>query len=422
MTCSILINLTKWNRYSFAALLGAFQLDQRLKDLEIIVTKANTMTRDLSAALRRSDQVIVCDSIMCGDLSSVYDRMSRLQALFNDKKIVWLAGGSYPTGEPISILNMGFDIIILGEGEKVFPELVYRLMNGLAYDDLKGIAYRESRKKCIVKRSKEQLDINAYPPFAVQQRLFAPIEISRGCPWTCKFCQTPRIFGFTMRHRTCENIMKYVNIAAQQKYSNMWFISPNAFAYGSRDGKEVCSSKIRQLLSSVRSVQGIDKIFFGTFPSEVRPESVKPEILDSITEYASNTTLTIGAQSGSARILKSTGRGHTLEDIHNAVDLTVSVGLVPYLDFMFGLPGETLEDTEKTKEVIVDCVKKGAKIHAHTFIPLPGTPYRNEEYKPLDVSLRRWLSDLARSGKLDGYWSRHERIAEETCRFRKALH
>jgi B12-binding domain/radical SAM domain protein len=358
---------------------------------------------------------------MSGDLSTVYDRMIGLPSLFNDKKIVWLAGGSYPTGEPIGTLKMGFDIIILGEGEKVFPELVYRLINRLAYDDLNGIAYRESEKKCTVKPSKEQVDINDYPPFAVQHRIFAPIEISRGCPWTCKFCQTPRIFGFMMRHRTCDNIIRYVNIATQYQYSNMWFISPNAFAYGSRDGKEVCPSKIKQLLTSVRNVQGIDKIFFGTFPSEVRPESVKSEILDSVTNYASNTTLTIGAQSGSERILKSTGRGHTIEDIHNAVDLTMNYGLVPYLDFMFGLPGETLEDVEKTKEVILECVKKGAKIHAHAFIPLPGTPYQNEEHKPLDITLRRWLSDLARSGKLDGFWSRHERIAEETCRYRKAL-
>lgn len=224
-----------------------------------------------------------------------------------------------------------------------------------------------------------------------------------------------------MRHRNCNNITKYVNQATRHGYSNMWFISPNAFAYGSHNGKDVCTEKIKQLLSRINGIQGIEKIFFGTFPSEIRPESVVPEILNMVTEYTSNKSLTIGAQSGSERILALIGRGHTVEDIYRSVDLALDFRLTPHLDFLFALPEETTEDLEKTKKVISQFVKKGVKIHAHTFMPLAGTPYENEKPRTLDKETRRWLSSLAANGMLDGYWFQHEKIASNIQKARSLL-
>ena len=46
------------------------------------------------------------------------------------------------------------------------------------------------------------------------------------------------------------------------------------------------------------------KIFFGTFPSEVRPEFVTDESAELVRKYCANDSLSLGAQSGSDRILK----------------------------------------------------------------------------------------------------------------------
>ncbi|MEZ5334950.1 MAG: radical SAM protein [Methanolobus sp.] len=37
----------------------------------------------------------------------------------------------------------------------------------------------------------------------------SPLEISRGCPFRCRYCQTPRLFGNKMRHRSIDSIVKY---------------------------------------------------------------------------------------------------------------------------------------------------------------------------------------------------------------------
>ena len=65
------------------------------------------------------------------------------------------------------------------------------------------------------------------------------------------------------------------------------------------------------------------RIFFGTFPSEVRPESVKEETLRITQELGDNDNLTMGAQSGSPKILASIRRGHTVEQVFDAVDLAL---------------------------------------------------------------------------------------------------
>ncbi len=36
------------------------------------------------------------------------------------------------------------------------------------------------------------MDLDLYPPFT---SILAPIEISRGCPWGCTYCQTPAFSG-----------------------------------------------------------------------------------------------------------------------------------------------------------------------------------------------------------------------------------
>lgn len=49
--------------------------------------------------------------------------------------------------------------------------------------------------------------------------------------------------------------------------------------------------------------------------------------------------------------------------------------LIPKIDFIFGLPGEKQKDIEDSIKVMNELTKIGAKIHAHTFMPLPGTPF-----------------------------------------------
>ena len=141
-----------------------------------------------------------------------------------------------------------------------------------------------------------------------------PIEITRGCPYSCKFCCTPFLTGGRVRHRSIESVVEWLQRAVEMSgFKRTWFLSPNALSYGGH-GRTVESDRIESLLKAVTSVKGLEEVFFGSFPSEVRPEFVSTPILEMMKGYVANKTLQIGLQSGSNRILKIINRHHTVED------------------------------------------------------------------------------------------------------------
>ncbi|HOQ66423.1 MAG TPA: TIGR04013 family B12-binding domain/radical SAM domain-containing protein [Methanosarcina thermophila] len=314
---------------------------------------------------------------------------------------IFIAGGPHPSGAPEETLEY-FDYVVIGEGEETLPELIKVIQERKNPGEVPGIAYRDRETGSVVitpKRAYANLD--SYPCFD-PAKLLAPIEISRGCPWGCKYCQTPRLFGREVRHRSIDSIVKNA-----RHYSDLRFIASNAFGYGS-DGIHPRFDKVEKLLSTLYKLPD-KKIFFGTFPSEVRPEFVTDESVELVRTYCANNTLSLGAQSGSDRILKEIRRGHTVDDSISAVECGLEHEIIPAVDFIFGLPTETEEDQEKSLDLVRWICKKGGTVRAHYFTPLPGTPY--ESAVPTEVSdrVRRELGKLALSGKLTGYWENHSK-------------
>lgn len=318
------------------------------------------------------------------------------------KDSIFIAGGPHPSGCPEETLKY-FDYVVIGEGEETLPELVRVLQKKGDPGEVRGIAYKNpDTGRITLTPERPHVNLDSYPCFN-PKKLRAPIEISRGCPWGCKYCQTPRLFGREVRHRSIDSILKNA-----QHYNDLRFIASNAFAYGS-DGIHPRFDKVEKLLSALHKLPD-KKIFFGTFPSEVRPEFVTEESVELVRKYCANDSLSLGVQSGSDRILKEIRRGHTVEDSISAVECCLEHDIMPAVDFIFGLPTETEEDQEKSLELVRWICEKGGTVRAHYMTPLPGTPYASSV--PSDVSdrVRRELGKLALGGKLTGYWEKHRKV------------
>lgn len=308
---------------------------------------------------------------------------------------IFIAGGPHPTGCPEETLKY-FDYVVIGEGEESLPELIKVLKEGGDISSVRGIAFKKDGK-VIFTEKRDNVDLDRYPPF--KPLLYGPIEISRGCPWSCAYCQTPRIFGHKMRHRSVEAICKY-----DKYYEDKRLISPNAFAYGS-DGITPNLDAVEKLLKSLSG-----NIYFGTFPSEVRPEFVTDKMLELVSSYCANDEIHLGGQSGSDRVLRSIHRGHTVNDIIMAVGRAKDKGFTPVVDFIFGLPGENEEDQEMTLKTITDIINENGKIRAHYFMPLPGTEFANTDPVPLSLKVEKVLGKLALGGKLTGSWAERKKL------------
>jgi B12-binding domain/radical SAM domain protein len=406
----------KPNRYSINALLGAIEADPALRDIEVfLVEEVEALHSCIGEIVGRYRKAIVGISFFSTQVRDVGGLISELRTSYPG--VLYIAGGPHPSADPADTLGLGFDIVVKGEGEETLPALLRAIERGGDLARIKGIVYSDPEP--VFTGPRPPVDLNRYPPFSFRHRRVGPIEITRGCPNHCLFCQTPRLFGHRPRHRGIHQIVEYVRLMRERNLRDIRFITPDAFSYGSPDGRTLTLSAIEALLGSVREVIGREgRIFFGSFPSEVRPEHVNSETVALVVRYADNDNLVIGAQSGSQRILERCRRGHGVEDIYQAVEHTLSAGLKPYVDFIFGLPGEEEEDIRETIRVMEDLVEMGARIHTHTFMPLPGTPFAHESPGRISQALEDVINRLTASGKAFGSWRHQYEIASripKTC-------
>jgi len=298
---------------------------------------------------------------------------------------ITIAGGPHPSACYREVAEYA-DYVVVGEGEYTLPALLSAIEEGR--DPPPGVAtaagYTPARHMVL---------LDGHPPFS---QIKGFVEITRGCPFSCGYCQTPRLFGRCMRHRSIDEIVRYAS-----RYRDIRFVTPNAFSYGS-DGVHLRLDRVERLL---RSLDG--RVYFGTFPGEVRPECISRRSVELVLDHCANTRLHFGAQSGSDAVLRRLHRGHTVEDVIRAFDLCREHGLVPVVDFILGLPFESDDDQRATLD-LVKLVTRGGKAHIHYFMPLPGTPLANTRPRPLLSETEKILGKLALDGRITGSWMDHK--------------
>jgi B12-binding domain/radical SAM domain protein len=313
-----------------------------------------------------------------------------------------MAGGPHATANAGDILDAGIDIVFRHEAEESFPLVLRRLAMGQDLSDIAGIAFLNHGRAVMNERS-SPVDIDAYPSFAPKRGMFGPIEITRGCPFACSYCQTSHIFGVQPRHRSIDAITRQAASLKSKGRKVVRLLSPNAFSYGSPDGKQLNLPAIRDLLTSLREeVPRPGRIIFGYFPSEVRPEHVTPETLELARSFADNDEIVIGSQSGSGHMLEVCRRSHTVADVLDAVSLARKFGYKVIVDFIVGLPGEGPEDVHETISVLKELSLMKARIHVHPFAPLPQTAFAHDRPGEIPPLLLDALRQMRRRGEIYG--------------------
>jgi B12-binding domain/radical SAM domain protein len=412
----------KKNIYSLNALVGALETVEELNNVNFyFIRGSENLYNKLESICENHQKVVLGISFFTTQLWEINDLLKLLQAKYK-KRVLFIAGGPHPTGDPEGTLKMGFDIVVVGEGEETLIEIFLSVKNSKKFDAIRGIAYFNKDNILVTSKKRRWIDLDKYPPLPVRNVKFGAIEITRGCPYVCYFCQTPYLLGTLPRHRSIKSICNAINVMKTYDKLDIRFITPNAFSYGSLDGKSLNIPLLEKLLIEItKIIKPKGKIYLGSFPSEVRPEHVTKETLGLILKYAANDNIVIGAQSGSQRILNSCNRGHSIMDVYNAVKLTLEVGLIPNVDFIFNLPNETEEDVDLTIDFMYKISDMGAKIHSHTFMPLPLTVFAFEDVKEVDEKIIKAISKLSSQGLAYGEWEKQEKIAKKIAEYLKKM-
>lgn len=436
MSCSIIVVITHDNRNSIPPLLAAVEKTSDLQDLNVRLLKfynslsemdvgilCDKLVKTIENELSRVHRVLVCLSIQTPHVIKIQKLTSILKSTFKDRAIL-IAGGPHASGDPYGTLKLlNFDVVVVGEGEYAFPKLLHQLINHGDVSSLEGIAFINENGGFYYKKQTYAIRLDDYPPYSLKYKVFSPaIEIMRGCIHGCKFCQTSRLMGFKPRYRSINSIVKTVEVYVKEfGWSEIRFVAPNGLAYGSKDGVSPEPSKIRDLLEAVSSVNGVKKVYLGTFPSEVRPESVTPEVLEILRKYVANKRLSIGIQSGSNVVLQEMSRGHDVETGLKAVKYAKANGFIPYVDILMGVPGEGEEEMKQTINLIKTLIKDNVIVRVHTFMPLPGTPWWWSPAGVLPAWVKEELESLKKEGHVEGDYEKQAEINEDIDLYRFKL-
>ena len=418
----LVLHYRKVSRHALNVLWGAVETPPATSSVPCTAAEGpDALARAVSAALAAGRRTVVAWSFYTASFPEVAAELALVRSR-TGAGALHVAGGPHASAAPEEVLRAGFDLAAIGEGEESLPAVLSRVEAGRGFADVPGLAWLEEGR---LRRSPRApaVALDAHPPCAPRARRIGPLEITRGCVWACRFCQTPFLFRARFRHRSLPEVRRWVRFHRTIATRDLRFLSPSALSWGS-EGPGCDLDAVEALLACAREEVGPDRrLFFGSFPSELRPEHVSPRALALIRRYCDNRTIILGAQSGSERMLAAMGRGHGVGDVERAVALCVGAGFRTSVDVMMGLPGEEEADRAATRALLDRIGARGARVHAHAFMPLPGAPWATERPGVIDEATRALLERMESGGAAHGQWRRQRAssIAEQIPEGRAVL-
>ena len=174
-----------------------FNFDERGVQL-----KTSDMYKDFENKVNEFNPDIIFASIVEDTFPIFINFMERIK----NKKIKCLAGGVFPSSAPERVIALDFvDYVCRGEGEGALVDLANALENNTDPTNIANLWIKKDGKIVSKNRIRPALDVNTLPvqdlsifedislyrPMMGKVYRMAPVETQRGCPYACKFCNSP---------------------------------------------------------------------------------------------------------------------------------------------------------------------------------------------------------------------------------------
>jgi len=264
---------------------------------------------------------------------------------------ICIAGGPHPTIRPEECLANGFDVAVIGEGEKTVIDVLAQINSGSHFNGVNGIAFQEEGKTVLTTPrefiqnldeipvpARDLIDWEAY--FRVDRAV--TVMTSRGCPFNCIFCKPMQdmLFGKRIRRRTPRNVVDELQgIGAQIRRDNFYVVFVDDTFLLS---KEWVLSFCDELLDRGLKIR---------WTCQSRVDAVTETLLKTM-KTAGCFHLSFGVESGSQKILDYLRKGVKIEDTIRSFDLCRNVGINTHAYVIVGSPTETRDDLQATIKLI----------------------------------------------------------------------
>lgn len=368
-------------------------------NFEVKIINQQTDTNWLRKLLPYLEKKPICIGLSCttGKQIKYAIELSKKIKEISDIPIIW--GGYHPTFMPDQTLEEDFvDIVVRGEGEISFLNLVISLRDDKPLNDVKGISFK-TNGKAIHNPDEELVDLDALPrlpyelleidklPHHLKKR--APLLTSRGCPHRCSFCAATLFNRHKWRGESPEKIIENIrNLFSTNKDVERIHIDDDNFF--------VDIGRVRKFISLIKE----EKLDFkwGVLSTINSFKRIEPEFISEM-YGAGLRAVFFGAESGSEKILKLIKKNYTPQDIIDVNKKMVGFDITPEYSFMAGFPiDDDEEETKKTIRLIKRIKQDNPKAviwKITNYTPYPGTEMFDlalkKGYKP-PKNLEGWIN------------------------------
>ncbi len=262
------------------------------------------------------------------------------------------------------------DVAVMGEGEETLCELVRKVESNEEFTEVKGIAYRRGNGIKVNLPRELISDLDKLPLPArdivhfnryrdpVGKKPLGSMMTSRGCVFGCNFCASSRMMGNRFRYRSPGSIVEEMSeLVDRYHVDNIEFIDDNFM---------LNKKRALAIASEIRN-GGIEV----SFAASSRVDTMDKAVIEDLRRRGLS-TLYLGLESGSQRVLDLMNKGVKLQQGIDAVKLTKESSIRTFGSFIFGYPGETLEEMDQTINYSIKLDLDFAQFSILT--PYPGAP------------------------------------------------
>ncbi len=356
-----------------AATLAIREFDVRLLDLRIIADWQSAIDAEIARK-----PLFFAFSVMSGRPVYAAWEVADYIKRTCDIPVIW--GGHHPTLDQENTLkDPAVDAIVIGEGEHTLLELARRYADGKSLDGVDGVWFKDERGEITrnAPRTPVNFDDLPLPPYHLvnvedyiqvyRGKRMLNLETSRGCWFKCTYCYHSAINSHhRFRAAGVDKSLERIFWARDNfNIDGVYLVDDNFFLDRDR-GMTIVEELARQRKPFAWQIQGVD------VPSMLRFDGNGLRQL----EKSNLQRISVGAESGSPKILKYVKKPHTVEMLVRANRIWSSADINVFYSFVSGFPPETVDDIYMTIDMMFRLTSENP--HARTspvynFLPFPGS-------------------------------------------------
>ena len=262
-----------------------------------------------------------------------------------------LTGGSHATLCPEDLVEYS-DYVLTNEGEMIINDVISGYYNkgiisGIRVTDLDSLPF-PAIKKLYNLQNYDKKDLSI-------------VMSSRGCPNSCKFCNSSDLWKCKVIQKSPEYFMEEIKHLMNDYAIKDFFITDDTFTFNKK--------WLNKFLDYIKPLNITWRCFS-------RVNDLTEEVVLKMKNCGCR-NIKLGIESGSQRILDMVDKNIKLKKVLEVSKMLKLTKMSWSAYFIIGFPGETIEDIKKTQDVIKKISANSITVNVYT--PLPKNRIKDEK-------------------------------------------